>query len=127
MAAVKMKRTDLIRKICRSQILQEIIREKGGWLKNDSQVLTWKSVTLEYIILCPGKNSRIEAITLDFVIYKYYAKSCDLIRTSNVKVRISRDSKNIAKINSGEGSVCTWEKSKVDCFGLKRPIDVNKV
>ena len=30
-------------------------------------------------------------------------------------------------IYSGEGSVCTWEKGEVDCFGVKRPIDVNKV
>ena len=27
-------------------------------------------------------------------------------------------------IYSGEGSVCTWEKGEVDCFGVKRPIDV---
>ena len=30
-------------------------------------------------------------------------------------------------IYSGEGSVCTLEKSEVDCFGVKRPIDVNQV
>ena len=30
-------------------------------------------------------------------------------------------------IYSGEGSVCTWEKGEVDCFGVKGPIDVNKV
>ena len=30
-------------------------------------------------------------------------------------------------IYSGEGSMCTWEKGEVDFFGVKRPIDVNKV
>ena len=30
-------------------------------------------------------------------------------------------------IYSGEGSVCTLEKGEVDCFGVKRPIDVNQV
>ena len=29
-------------------------------------------------------------------------------------------------IYSGEGSMCTSEKGEVDCFGVKRPIDVNK-
>lgn len=29
--------SDLIRKICRSQTLQEFIREKGSWFKDDSQ------------------------------------------------------------------------------------------
>ena len=30
-------------------------------------------------------------------------------------------------IYSGEGSVCTLEKGEVDSFGVKCPIDVNKV
>ena len=28
-------------------------------------------------------------------------------------------------IYSGEGSVCTWEKGEIDCFGVKCPIDIN--
>ena len=30
-------------------------------------------------------------------------------------------------IYSGEGSVCAWEKREVDCFRVKRSIDVHKV
>ena len=28
-------------------------------------------------------------------------------------------------IYSGEVSVCTWEKGKIDCFQVKCPIDIN--
>ena len=28
-------------------------------------------------------------------------------------------------IYSGEGSMCTWEKGEVDCFGVKCPIDIS--
>ena len=30
-------------------------------------------------------------------------------------------------IYSGEGSMRTREKREIDCFGVKRPIDVNKI
>ena len=29
-------------------------------------------------------------------------------------------------IYSGEGSMYTWEKGEIDCFGVKCPIDINQ-
>ena len=28
-------------------------------------------------------------------------------------------------IYPGEGSMCTWEKGEIHCFGVKCPIDIN--
>ena len=28
-------------------------------------------------------------------------------------------------IYPGEGSMCTWEKGEIHCFGVKDPIDIN--
>ena len=28
-------------------------------------------------------------------------------------------------IYSREGSVCTWEKGEIDCFGMKCPLDIS--
>ena len=28
-------------------------------------------------------------------------------------------------IYPGEGSLCTWEKGEIHCFGVKCPIDIN--
>lgn len=58
MATVEMKRSDLTRKICRSQTLQECLWEKSSWLIDDFPVLTWETVLQFqihswYMILCP--------------------------------------------------------------------------